>query len=110
MNQSLSKTIVYGSMLAWTLLGLASAVPAMFSVMMFDAPGSTSNPATMALVASLMTFPFICALTVGNVWHAHRTGDLSSAYRWACLPFFNLAVGGAGTLWICLMQGGMLSG
>lgn len=110
MNQTLSKTIVYGSMLAWTLLGLACAVPAMFSVMMFDAPGSTSSPATVALVAALMSFPFICALTVGNVWHANRTGDVSAAYRWACLPLVNLAVGGAATLWIMLMQAGKFGG
>jgi hypothetical protein len=109
-NRKPATFIVFGSLTAWILLGVVSVIPAMFSVMAFDAPGSESNPATMALVASVMSFPFACAIAVARIWRAYRGDEISLACRWACLPLVNVLVAGAAMAWITWFQGGKFAG
>lgn len=87
-------------------LGVLSILPALFSVMMLDAPGSESNLATLALVVSLFTFPVACAGATALSWIAYGSGALKMACMWALLPMINLVVGGAGLTWILVVQGG----
>ena len=109
-TKSSAKRIVVAATVAWALLGLASVIPAMFSVMMFDAPGSTSNLPTIALVASLMSFPFACVIALVEAWGSYRREDYSRARCWAGLPLINLTLGGAAVVWILLFQDGKFAG
>jgi len=54
--------------LLWLLAGGASVVPAMMSVMMFDAPGSTENMALWWLVYSIWAFPVLSVISAISVW------------------------------------------
>ncbi len=54
--------------LLWLLAGGASVVPAMMSVMMFDAPGSTENGALWWLVYSVWAFPVLSVISAISVW------------------------------------------
>jgi hypothetical protein len=109
-NTTLSKYFVHGTTATWALLGALSAIPAMFSVMMFDAPGSTSNAATIALFVSLISFPFVCILAMFESQSRRRKGSLRAACLWSCLPVVNLLIGGAALAWITYMQSGRFAG
>lgn len=54
------------------VLGVLPAVPALFSVMMFDAPGSTSNPATIILFIATISFPLVCFGAIATAWELYR--------------------------------------
>ena len=63
------------SNLSWTiatalcvLVGLGGILPAMMSPMMFDSPGSTSNPVTVALAISVAVFPLFCLAAAALPW------------------------------------------
>ena len=75
------------------LLGLASVIPALFSVMMFDAPGATENPATIALAISVASCPFVCFGAIAKAWSLFgaATNGLAKIAIWA--PIINLIVG-----------------
>ncbi len=110
MTSTFANRVVLGSTVLWSLLGVASALPAMFACMMFDAPGSEGQWATWALVAALMSFPFVCIVAVLEARSSRRAGNFSRACWCACLPVVNLLVGGAAAAWIELVQGGRLAG
>ena len=110
MRRGRAKLIVILATVLWVGLGLFSVLPAMFSVMMFDAPGSDANPATWALFASVVSFPFVCGGAVATSWAAFRAGEFAKACWCACLPVINLAVGGAASAWITLAQDGKFAG
>jgi hypothetical protein len=61
------KVDVLNSNLSWYLMsalwgvgGLLAIFPAILTPMMFDAPGSTSNPITVGLAVSVAAFPLVC--------------------------------------------------
>ena len=76
------------------LLGILGIVPSLFSVMMFDAPGSTENPATIALFLSVASFPFVCCGAIVSTWSLYGAGRKA----WSCIviwtPVLNLIVAG----------------
>jgi hypothetical protein len=109
-NTTLSKFFVHGTTLTWALLGALSAIPAMFSAMMFDAPGASGNAATIALFLSLISFPFVCLVAMFESQSRRRKGGLRAACLWSCLPVVNLVVGGVALAWITYMQGGRFAG
>lgn len=76
-----------------TLLGVASVFPALFSVTMFDAPGSTRNPATIALFVAVASCPFVCYGAVTGAWALYTVSQrrLAAIAIWA--PATNLVVG-----------------
>jgi len=96
--------------LVWGLAGIAGAVPAMFSVMLFDAPGSESNVATIVFAACMAGFPIACFVAIAQGWAHYRSGRHQSTALCACAPLVVLALGGASYAWIALMQGGKLNG
>jgi hypothetical protein len=96
--------------LVWSLLGLLGTIPAMFAVMMFDAPSSETNLATIAAAGSIFTFPLICLFTIVASWAAYSSGAYRRALRLMALPLISLVVGGAAFAWIELMQDGKFTG
>ncbi len=64
----------------WLLAGLVGLLMAGFSVMIFDAPGSTSNPGAILLFLSIVSFPPACALAILVAWISFSTNKL----RFAC--------------------------
>jgi hypothetical protein len=94
----------------WAVVGIVSFLPAMFSVMMFDAPGSTEQPATWVLALSVLSFPLVCLFAVVNALVCRRAGDLQRAYRFLLLPLVNLLAGGAAAAWIQAFQDGKFAG
>lgn len=56
----------------YVLAGLASVVPAITTVFLFDAPGSTSSPLTVALAIAAALLPLL--FLVGGIlrWALHR--------------------------------------
>lgn len=67
MDRDTAKSIVRANTLGWGVLGFLSLVPALFSVMMFDAPGSEKNPATIALALSIVTISGRIASTTRRI-------------------------------------------
>lgn len=52
----------------WLVMAAGSTVPALMSVMIFDAPGSEDNGLVWWLVGSLCAFPVLCLVSAGGVW------------------------------------------
>ena len=97
-------TIVFG------VLGILSFAPSLFSLTMFDAPGSTENPATILLFCSAFTFPVVCGIAIVLA----RTLYKSTASRWACLlihlPLINIICGVIAMYWLDIAYGGKFDG
>jgi hypothetical protein len=87
-----------------------SIVPAGFSVMMFDAPGSTGQPATWVLALAVLSFPLVCLFAAVNALIHRRSGQLSRAYWFLALPVASLLIGAAAAFWIETFQGGKFAG
>lgn len=101
--------IVFG--LLWIVAGIAGMIPALFSGFLFDAPGSTSNPATIVLAISMLTFPFNaigCGADAIVATVRRRSGAI--VIRSLLVPLINIACGGAALAWIEMFQGGYLNG
>ena len=99
-----------GLSLLWGAAGLAGAIPAMFSVMMFDSPESVTNLAVIAAALSIFTFPVVCLFTIVASWVAYGRGNARKACRLMALPLANVAVCGAAIAWIELVQNGNFAG
>lgn len=93
----------------WILAGVAGLMPALFSVMLFDAPGSESNPATIALALAVATFPFVC---LGAAVQSLRSASADSGgdYRLLFLPLLNIVVAAIAVAWIEAFQNGRFNG
>lgn len=106
LNAAVAQAIVHIATAVWRPLGVLSVFPALFSVMLFDAPGSEHNLATIALASSLISFPYICWVSVSKSRAALNSEAFSIACLWSLLPLINLAIGSAGLAWISWFQGG----
>lgn len=91
-------------------LGLLSVMPALLSVMMFDAPGSQENPATNLLFWSVFLFPLTCVVSVACAWGLYA----AKVRRWAILvtglPMINVLLGVIAIVWLELAYGGKFNG
>jgi hypothetical protein len=56
----------------WVLAALAGVLPAMMSPMMFDAPGSSTNPLTIVFALLVATFPLVCIAGAVLPWILRR--------------------------------------
>jgi hypothetical protein len=52
----------------WLVVGVFAIFPAMMSPMMFDSPGSTSNPFTVGAAASFAALPVVCLAAAALPW------------------------------------------
>lgn len=100
----------------WVAAAIIGLLPALMSPMMFDAPGSLENRATVALALSVATFPVVCILAVLLGWLVFALpalADLPYHYYWACglmlLPLLNVVVGGLALAWIICFNGGFFT-
>jgi hypothetical protein len=57
----------------WIAAGIAAMVPAVASPFLFDAPGSESNPLTIALAAAVLLLPLLF-IGGGILWLVLRRG------------------------------------
>ncbi|MBD2258048.1 hypothetical protein [Pseudanabaena sp. FACHB-2040] len=103
-----------------TAVLIAAAVigvfPAVMTPMMFDAPGSMENPATVTLAIGVATFPIVCVLAVVLSWTVALLPVLAQFpqhYSWACaltgLPLVNVVVAGLALAWLTVFNGGSFS-
>lgn len=66
----------------WGVLFFAGALMAMMSPMMFDSPGSESNPHVIALFAAVVSFPILCLVSIVATWLTWRfTRDAAGRWR-----------------------------
>jgi hypothetical protein len=93
----------------WIVAGILGVIPALFSVMLLDAPGSEDRPATVALMFAVLTFPFVCLFSVVKSL-ANRREHAGRAYLFLLLPLVNIAIGLAAAVWIQQFQGGKFNG
>lgn len=86
----------------WIVAGVASLLPVVLSPMIFDYPGSESNPLTLGIFFSLMSFPVAAGVsafcTPILAFFAHRTSSDGPGRRlqyatWAAalLPLVSVA-------------------
>jgi hypothetical protein len=66
---------------------------ALMSPMMFDAPGSTSNPHVVALFWSVVAFPFACMAAVVLGWILFATRHPRAAFWFSLTPLIPLITG-----------------
>lgn len=97
-------------------LALFSIGPVAFVPMMFDAPGSTENPGSIALALSVATFPLTGILAIALAWIAYglaRWGGFAVLYPWACaallLPVLNVAAAALAIAGLNVANGGRLN-
>ena len=94
----------------WFALGVIGFLPAAFSGMIFDAPGSENRFANVALATSIGTFPLVCICTGVKAIVYGRRGEFGSAYKTLMIPLINIAGGGAAIVWISWFQNGKFNG
>lgn len=78
------------------LLSLASLLPILLSVMLFDAPGSERNPYLLTIAWSIWLFPVACGLAVVAAWIAYARRWRAAAYLVLLLPLTNVLAFGIG--------------
>jgi len=89
--------------------GILSIIPAMFSVMMLDAPDAVKQPATVALAASVGFYPIISFAALASSWKAYSNDRRGLASALILLPCINLIVGGLAYLYIDTFRNGQLT-
>lgn len=110
MYNCLAKVMVGFATVVWGILGTGGAFAAMFAVMLFDAPGSEKQLATIVLAVGAMTFPVLCLISLIMSWAAVCDGLLFKACKWTLLPLVSIALGLAAQIWINVFQNGRLCG
>ncbi len=76
-------TILFGSVF------LPASAFALFSPMVFDAPGSTENPGIVVYFISTLTFPLAIIISLGVCWFLNHHGYHWSAVVISFLPWIN---------------------
>lgn len=93
-----------------TVLGVPAvglgAVVALMSVMMFDAPGSESNPPVILLFSSVVGFPLACIVGVTLAWIAIARGRDRGAMWLSLLPLLPIMTGVAAIVWLQISNDG----
>lgn len=93
-----------------TVLGVPAVagglVMAMMSVMVFDAPGSESNPPVVLLFASIAGFPLACIVGVILAWIAFARRRDRGAMWFSLLPLLPIVAGIVAMIWLQIGNGG----
>jgi Sec-independent protein secretion pathway component TatC len=97
----------------WIVGAVVGLLPALMTPMMFDAPGSLENSATVTLAISIATFPVVCIVAVLLSWLVFALpllAHLPHRYVWACaltaLPLINVSTGGLALAWLLYFNDG----
>ena len=93
----------------WLPASMAATVLAMFSVMLFDAPGSTQALGTVTLAMAIWTFPPSCWLAILLSWAFFGQRNSQASLIAMGLPLLPIALGVFAWIWIDVMQRGQLA-
>jgi hypothetical protein len=93
----------------WRIVGCPAIVPALFSVMLFDAPGSMQL-STILLATAIVTFPAVCFQSANQALRHYRSERPREAVRALAKPLASIAVILTSLAWIEIFQGGKLNG
>ena len=93
------------STVLWISGGLGAVVPAMMSVMIFNAP---PNPPTMTAFVCLATFPLVCLGSVVLSWLIYAVRLPRAAVACSLLPLVNVVVGAGAVACIYVFFDGKL--
>lgn len=102
--------LVIPATVVWGALGILGLLPAMFTPMMFDSPGSTSSIPIIVAALSILCFPLVCLVSIVAAWMAYRDCDYYRIKRWIITPLGSIAVTVAAFIWLNLAQAGLLPG
>jgi hypothetical protein len=109
-EQRTSRILLVIATCLWTVAGGASLLVAMFVPMLFDAPGSTSNLATLAFAGSVVLFPVACGAAVILSWLDFRRGRQRRALLFTLLPLLPVAAAFLSAVAHEAFSGGRLGG
>lgn len=84
-NDTLRLYLIIAS-IVWFLSLFPALVFAMFSPMMFDAPGSESNALTIALVTAIWGYPFVSVISMVLAWILFTKQKNSVSFLLSLLP------------------------
>lgn len=93
----------------WAVGAVAGILPAMMSPMMFDAPGSEKNAATILLFSAVLSWPVVCLIAITGAWILFAVGWCKTARWLALLPLLNLIAGVLAFVWLDLFNAGLFS-
>ena len=99
---------------SWLIIELILGIPAtvfgafaaLMSPMLFDAPGSDSNPPVLLLFGSLVAFPLTCILGIALAWIAYVRHRDRGAMWLSLLPILPILTGIAALVWLEVSNGG----
>ncbi len=91
-------------------LGVVSLLPAGFSCMILDAPGSEQQLAPVALMFSVLTLPIACFYSATRAINHLKKDRVSAGYLWLLLPMVNVTVAAAAIFWSAFFQSGNFNG
>lgn len=80
-------TVIYG------LLLFPVALMILFSPMMFDAPGSTSNPYIWILLVTILVYPLVAFASMLFAWIMYRKQNVKIAFLFSLIPVIDIAIG-----------------
>ena len=70
---------------------MASLLPLMMSMMLFDAPGSENNVWLWCVVGSMASFPLLCAISIVGSWISYAVSEQTHAGAMRVLGLLPLA-------------------
>lgn len=85
---------------------LIGVVMALMSVMMFDAPGSETNPPVIVLFASMVAFPLACIVGIALAWVAVARRRDRRAMWFSLLPLLPIVTGVLAIVWLQIANDG----
>ncbi len=93
----------------WVVAGMLGLVVAAFSCMLFDAPGSENNPATVAVFFTLVSFPIVCAAAIAISWTLYSLRLHLAACMISLLPLVDILAVIAAIVCSSVFYGGRLN-
>lgn len=104
-SRGLRAWLIVESVLALPAIALG-AVMALMSPMMFDAPGSTSNPPVILLFVSTLSFPVVCLLGMIAAWVTFGMRQNRGAFWLSLLPVLPILTAAIAVVWLQIGSGG----
>jgi hypothetical protein len=76
----------------WITLGVIGLLPALFAIMLFDAPNSYKDLNLVIYFWSVFTFPVICIASILLSWGFYRYRSYYISYGVALMPATNILI------------------
>lgn len=92
MDQKRAFVFVLVSTVIFVGTGFLWIVPALMSVMMFDAPGSEESTITWMCVLTNMAYPPVCFISAIGAWVMYKLSYYRSACAVSLAPLLNVAL------------------